>query len=128
MMCFLCKSNKNMDYLKSFIIDLIVTHDSTMPFLFQNLVLLFARIWPEALTWPCSALDTISHFDEDFEIIMRKNPILLVVIYIIKESIYKNNQKLDSTSSKSKIKHIEYSPYYVHVKNLKPKPLRCPKP
>ena len=111
MLCFICKSKKNSDYLKCFIYDLIVSRESTMPHLYQNLVLLYARIWPESLTWPCS-IDQIN--DEDLDTIEYKNPILFILIYIIRENILKNNRQMDKIT-RSNIKYSDFSNYYIYV-------------
>lgn len=103
--------------MKCFILDLITAHDFTMPLLFQNLILLFARIWPESLTWPCSTDQTQSNYiEEDFDTAMKKNPILSIIIYIVKENIFKNNRLLENLDRESNIKFTEYSSYYVYVK------------
>ncbi|CAF0824915.1 unnamed protein product [Brachionus calyciflorus] len=113
MLCFVCKSKKNTDYLKCFIYDLIVSHESTMPLTFQNLILLFARIWPESLTWPCS-IDELNDYDIDNPP-EYKNPILFVIIYVLFENIKKNNAKLDQVKREHGTKYSEFSSYYIYI-------------
>ncbi|RMZ94931.1 hypothetical protein BpHYR1_043558, partial [Brachionus plicatilis] len=110
MLCFLCKSSKNYDYLKCFMCDLITSRETSMPMHFQNLILWFARIWPECLTWPCS-IDQVN--DEDIDSAELKNPILFVVMGIVKSNIFKNNVELEKI--KPDFKYSKFSKYYVHI-------------
>lgn len=110
MMCFVCKSKRNYDYLKCFICDLIISREIAMPVHFQNLILWFARIWPECLTWPCS-IDQMN--DDDLESTELHNPILFVLMNIVKNSIFINNNELEKT--KQDIKYSKFSKYYIYV-------------
>jgi hypothetical protein len=112
MLCFLCRSNKNFDFLKCFIFDLFSTYKITMPILFQNMVLVCLRIWPEAFNWPGYLVGSRL----DLETASKSNPILCAIIYITRESIFKNNAHLDATSvEKNCIKYSEFSVYYIYV-------------
>lgn len=123
-MCFLCKSNKRYDFLRSFVYDLIVMGKHTMPLLFQNLVLQCVRIWPEPFNWPCYLATTIgSTQSNDFELNARLNPVLSAIIFVIRDSFVKNNAKIDaqsnsshaSSSSNMIVNYSEYSAYYIYV-------------
>ena len=83
--------------------DLIISRETSMPVHFQNLILWFARIWPECLTWPCS-IDQVN--DEDIESAEFQNPILFVLMNIVKKNIFKNNIELEKT---------KFSKYYLYV-------------
>jgi hypothetical protein len=123
MIGFLCKAYKNVAFLKCFIFDLILTSELTMPFYFQNLILILARIWPESLNWPaCFARDHGGNSNDnddpntfDFETSTKKNPILCAVIFVVKEAIHKNNKILDEKFKVERVKHADFSAYYVHV-------------
>lgn len=113
-MCFLCKSNEHDEFIRSFVYDLIVAGKHTMPLLFQNLVLQCVRIWPDPFSWPCNDLDE-----------QQLNPVLCAIIFVVRDSIVKNNAKIDAqsstgsahSSSNSIVNYSEYSAYYIYVRH-----------
>lgn len=118
LLSFLCKSNKNHDFIRSFVYDLVLSARHTMPLLFQNLVLLCVRIWPEPFNWPCY-LSSVSQ-SNDFEQNARSNPVLCSLIYVVRESIVKNNAQIDAQSiaqshSNPIVNYSEFSAYYIYV-------------
>jgi hypothetical protein len=87
MICFVCKATLNQAFLRCFIYDMLMLHFSTATLKFgsfHSLIVLFVRIWPELLNWPSNAL-----FNEadSFEATIKKNPVLCVVIFIVKKAI-----------------------------------------
>jgi hypothetical protein len=97
MLCFLCKKTNKIEYLRCFIFDLIAIKNFLMPVTFHNLIILFARIWPDSLEWPCSTIlqANKSYFSKCQELIMKQgdlaysafNPMLCAIIFIVKNHI-----------------------------------------
>ncbi len=79
MLCFLCKSNKNYQFLNCFIFDLITLKNTIMSTYFHNLIIYIARIWPESLCYTES--ETI------------QNPILCLIMHTVKKAILTNSKK-----------------------------------
>lgn len=111
MIGFICKIKKNVDFIKNFVFDLVMVRNQIMPCSFHNLVILLARIWPEALNWPMFFDESINlDLAEDMDILARKNPVLLVIIYIVKNHLKKinvNNPKRNNDS----LNQSEYMAY-----------------
>lgn len=109
-----------MEFVRSFVYDLCATSKQTMPLLFQNLVLQCVRIWPEPFNWPCYL--TAAYQSNDFEHNARSNPILCAIIFVVRDSVVKNNAKIDAQSvvaaqshSNPVVNYSEYSAYYIYV-------------
>lgn len=101
MLCFVCKSLKNVNFLRAFIYDLLAVKNTIMPEGFYRLVVLFARIWPESLNWPFYFDESLEfNFNEDIDLLAKKNPILCVIIYIVRSHMMNRNKtSLDHPSN-----------------------------
>ena len=118
MICFICKATKNHQFLKSLIYDMLIINFTSMSirYPFQSFVILFVRIWPEFLNWPSYSFDVSCSFDEvdSFEVAIKKNPILCVIIFIVKRAITESKQdKKDELSQKSYDSIISYFNYVI---------------
>ncbi len=85
MISFLCRENSKNEFMNTLVFDLLATQQYTMPDGCHAIVVLMARCWPEFFMWPAS-LDR--QLDDDFELVSKKNPILNVVIYIVKKMLH----------------------------------------
>ncbi len=103
---FLCKSNQKSDFLKCLIYDLIATKNSTIPNKFHEIIILFIRIWSEPFVWPLNlTLLSNSLIELDFEMAPVKNPVLCVIIFIVKTFI----------ASKKTAEKSDPSDYFLHI-------------
>jgi len=111
MIGFICKIKKNVDFVKNFVFDLVMVRSQIMPYSFHNLVILLARIWPESLNWPMFFDESVSlDFAEDMDILARKNPILCVIIYIVKTHLKKINVN-NPNRNRDSLNQSEYMAY-----------------
>jgi hypothetical protein len=98
MICFVCKTTKNHKFLRCLIYDLVyLSH--TRPqnkYDFEAFITTSVRIWPEFLNWPsftfCDSVSNVSfssylNDNESFEVTIKKNPVLCVIIFLVKHSL-----------------------------------------
>ena len=112
MIGFICKIKKNVDFVKSFVFDLVMVRNYIMPNTFHNLVILLARIWPESLNWPMFFDESVNlDFAEDMDILARKNPVLLVIIFIVKNHLKNINNNSNPNRNKELLNQSEYMAY-----------------
>ena len=106
---------KNVDFIKSFVFDLVMVKNQIMSDSFHRLVILIARIWPESLNWPFYFDESINlNFSEDIEILDKKNPILCTIIYIVKSHLRSMQKKAENDPAK-KAQTINETEYMVYV-------------
>lgn len=104
MICFICREIKHSSFMRCLIFDLIMAHFTLNSSIdYSNMIVLFVRIWPEAFIWPYSVL-SYDDAEENYEDMIKKNPVLYVVIYLVKNSIWKSTlTKQESDSLKFNI-------------------------
>ena len=121
MLCFMCKQTKKIEFIHSFIYDLIALKNTLMPVNFHHLIILIARIWPDSLVWPHSPMSNMNmNYYHSCEEITKKgdlkmsafNPLLCSIIYIVKNHIT-NIDRLSTYYSKSN--ETVCSNYYLYV-------------
>lgn len=82
MIGFISKSTKNNQFLNSLVFDLISLKNKIMPSYFFTIIITLARIWPESFSY--KEIETV------------QNPILCVIMYIIKSNIIKYSNQITS--------------------------------
>ncbi len=92
MICFVCRATMNHAFMRCFVYDLLMLNFTVSNLIFDvvTLVVLFVRIWPELLNWPSY---TLFNETDSFETTIKKNPVLCVVLFIVKNAIYESKAR-----------------------------------
>ena len=83
LICFICREHKNYEFINGLILDLISLKNSALSDYFQEIVLLFIRIWSEVLNYPSPSLIFLREARSSSN--QRKhNPILCMIVDIVR--------------------------------------------